>query len=107
MAVEPNNTDLPDPSPGPTDDGYIAVAEKSIPQDPFCCSGPNKDEMGQPPFPLLNILACPDCILVSIDTRMPPQTPSCTPGPSCVLVPPQMSWAGPCSCILPRWHPLL
>ena len=47
MAVEPNNTDLPDPSPGPTDDGYIAVAEKSVPQDPFCCSGPNKDELGE------------------------------------------------------------
>ena len=47
MAVEPNNTDLPDPSPGPTDDGYIAVAEKSVPQDPFCCSGPNKDDLGE------------------------------------------------------------
>ena len=47
MAVEPNNTDLPDTNPGPTDDGYIAVAEKSIPQDPFCCSGPIKDEIGQ------------------------------------------------------------
>ena len=54
MAVEPNNTDLPDPSPGPTDDGYIAVAEKSVPQDPFCCSGPNKDDLGEvlvKPFP--------------------------------------------------------
>ena len=47
MAVEPNNTDLPDPNPGPTDDGYIAVAEKSVPQDPFCCSGPNKDDSGE------------------------------------------------------------
>ena len=47
MAVEPNNTDLPDPNPGPTDDGYIAVAEKSVPQDPFCCSGPNKDDLGE------------------------------------------------------------
>ena len=58
MAVEPNNTDLPDTSPGPTDDGYIAVAEKSIPQDPFCCSGPNKDEIGQSPSPRLNTLSC-------------------------------------------------
>ena len=53
MAVEPNNTDLPDTNPGPTDDGYIAVAEKSIPQDPFCCSGPNKDEIGQSSLPLI------------------------------------------------------
>jgi hypothetical protein len=40
MAVYENATDLPDPSPGPTDDGYIAVAVKSVPQDPFCCAGP-------------------------------------------------------------------
>ena len=54
MAVEPNNTNLPDPNPGPTDDGYISVAEKSVPQDPFCCSGPNKDELGH----FLWALAC-------------------------------------------------
>lgn len=48
MAIEPNNTNLPDSNPGPTDDGYIAVAVKSVPQDPFCCSGPNKDDLGTP-----------------------------------------------------------
>ena len=47
MAVEPNNTSLADTNPGPTDDGYIAVALKSVPQDPFCCSGPNKDDLGK------------------------------------------------------------
>ncbi|BDA44392.1 probable multicopper oxidase LPR1 homolog 3 at C-terminar half [Coccomyxa sp. Obi] len=46
MAVNGNDTGLPDPSPGPTDDGYIAVAAKSIPQDPFCCEGPDKLEDG-------------------------------------------------------------
>ena len=48
MAVNGNDTGLPDPSPGPTDDGYIAVAVKSVPQDPFCCGGPDKQEDGAP-----------------------------------------------------------
>ncbi|EIE26107.1 hypothetical protein COCSUDRAFT_46497 [Coccomyxa subellipsoidea C-169] len=46
MNINGNDTGLPDPSPGPTDDGYIAVAVKSVPQDPFCCSGPDKQEDG-------------------------------------------------------------
>ena len=48
MNINGNDTGLPDPSPGPTDDGYIAVAVKSVPQDPFCCSGPDKQEDGAP-----------------------------------------------------------
>lgn len=48
MAMNGNDTGFPDPSPGPTDDGYIAVAVKSVPQDPFCCSGPNTTEDGAP-----------------------------------------------------------
>lgn len=48
MAVEPNIASLPGTGPpGPTDDGYISVALKSTPQDPFCCSGPNKTELGR------------------------------------------------------------
>jgi len=52
MAIEPNNTSLADTNPGPTDDGYIAVAMKSVPQDPFCCSGPNKDDLGKQHYDL-------------------------------------------------------
>lgn len=59
MAVNGNDTGLPDPSPGPTDDGYIAVAVKSVPQDPFCCSGPEKEEDGAPSHLLfLELLTC-------------------------------------------------
>lgn len=46
MVINGNDTGLPDPSPGPTDDGYIAVAVKSVPQDPLCCGGPEKLEDG-------------------------------------------------------------
>ena len=47
MAVEPKIASLPSAgTPGPTDDGYISVALKSTPQDPFCCSGPDKTELG-------------------------------------------------------------
>ena len=46
MAVHEHETSLPDPSPGPTDDGYIAVAVKSVPQDPLCCGGPDLQEDG-------------------------------------------------------------
>src|SRR5665811_423542 len=49
MRVNYNGSvDLPDPSPGPTDDGYIAVAVKSVPQDPLCCTGLNVTDGGLP-----------------------------------------------------------
>ena len=47
MRVDYNQSDgLPDPAPGPTDDGYIAVAVNSVPQDPLCCTGPNITDDG-------------------------------------------------------------
>lgn len=60
MAVNGNDTGLPDPSPGPTDDGYIAVAVKSVPQDPFCCDGPERQEDGvSQQLPALKLLISP------------------------------------------------
>ena len=69
MNINGNDTGLPDPSPGPTDDGYIAVAVKSVPQDPFCCAGPDEQEDGAHlhsalPFLCLLVLMAPragDC----------------------------------------------
>lgn len=50
MRVNYNESNgLPDPTGGPTDDGYIAVAVKSVPQDPLCCTGPNVTDDGAPP----------------------------------------------------------
>lgn len=64
MNINGNDTGLPDPSPGPTDDGYIAVAVKSVPQDPFCCAGPDEQEDGARlhsalPFLCLLVLMAP------------------------------------------------
>ena len=47
MMVNYNDSNgRPDPTTGPTDDGYIAVAVKSTPQDPLCCMGLNTSVPG-------------------------------------------------------------
>ena len=48
MAVESSNSSVPGRLPGPTDDGYISDALRSVPQDPFCCAGPEKTRLGEP-----------------------------------------------------------
>jgi hypothetical protein len=80
MRVNYNGSvDLPDPSPGPTDDGYIAVAVKSVPQDPLCCTGLNVTD-GEIYF--LRVFCHPGILLPLCEGHARPQLHLFPPSPA-------------------------
>lgn len=68
MMINSNDSNgRPDPTPGPTDDGYIAVAVKSMPQDPLCCAGQGTTEDGASSKKCTTIAVCSQrCVLPAL-----------------------------------------
>ena len=46
MAVNLDGLGIGQDMTGPTDDGYIEISTTMVPQDPYCCGGPDEDESG-------------------------------------------------------------
>ncbi len=49
MAIGLDGGGDPDDTTGPTDDGYIFISTTMVPQDPYCCAGPDEDTDGALP----------------------------------------------------------
>ena len=47
LAIDLDGGGDPEDTTGPTDDAYVFISTTMLPQDPYCCAGPDEDDEGR------------------------------------------------------------